>query len=157
MWLLRREHVPLCGYRVPARRVDWFASNSGANAISASAVTLRPQSCGQCFPRSDPALDQVKLCLRLRVVQPDKHFARLDDVAVDGVQLRDDPALKVLDQFAVAGDLDHARCDCGAVQRGQCRPAPGHAEEHEHDGEAGARHARETQGCRFQEGRRRDG
>ena len=154
--VLRREHVTLCGYRV-LRGGGLVRQQFRGERDLGPVVALRPQSCGQCLARSDPALEPIQLGLRLRVVQPDKDCARLDDVAVDGVQLRDDPALKVLDQFALAGHLDDAGCDSGAVQRGQGCPAPGHAEEHGHDGEAGERDARETQGCRIHGRRRRDG
>ncbi|MCY1226323.1 hypothetical protein D9M72_385500 [compost metagenome] len=145
---LCREHVPLRGHRVlgSGRTV---CEQRRIKVDLGLVVTLRPEPRGQRLARCDPVLNQVQLCFGLRVVEPDQNLASLDDVTVGGVQLRDDATLKVLDELAVAGHLDNARCHCGAVQRRQCRPTSGHAEEQEHDGESGPRHARDTQGYRL--------
>ena len=73
--------------------------------------------------------ENVDLCPRVAVVEPNEELTFLDPVPFLDQKLLDDPAIKMFDRLAVALDLYHPGSDHGAVERGQGGPSPETAKE----------------------------
>ncbi len=97
--VLRRKDIALSGHRVLCRRRG-VCQQGRIELDHGLVVPLGPQTRGQRLARCDPVLDQIELRPRLRAVELDENLARLDDIAIGGVQIGDDAALQMLDELA---------------------------------------------------------
>ena len=114
--------------RIPAVRKQFPGIVHGSESVA-----LRSQASFLCDPTIELPPKDFELGTGLGIVQGCEHLVLLHGVPVMHIKRANDPALKMLDGFAIVLDGDDAGSQGGTHEGGQRGPGSESAEDHQHE------------------------